>query len=105
MTSAEIVEMYEDGELTHGEALDQIADLAGEGDIAETLRALPLMWRKEVELHIFYMFDNGIDSDDYIHIGRDTPDLDLRRRRIAALRAWIAIKRGSAPLPRDDEDA
>ncbi len=105
MTSKEVIDMYEDGELTQGEALEKLSDLAAAGDVQTSLGLLPLMWRKEVELYIFYMYDNDIDSDDYIYIGRDEPDLVLRRRNITALRAWIASKKLTEPFTRGASDA
>lgn len=93
MTAEEIIETYEGGLLTLRGALERIATLAAAGDIELSLGSLPLVWRKDVELYIFDMYDNDADSDDFISIGDPEPDLDLQRKRIAALRAWIAIRR------------
>jgi hypothetical protein len=93
MTGEEIIEMYEGGLLTLRGTLERIAALAAADDIDRILSSLPLVWRKDVELYIFDMYDNDADSDDFISIGDPEPDLDLRRKRIAALRAWIALRR------------
>lgn len=101
MTGKEIIELYEDGMWTLRGALEKIADDAASDDVEESLRALPLVWRKEVELYIFDMYDNDIDSDDFIEIGIAEPDLALRRTTIAALRAWIARKKVTNSLPQE----
>jgi hypothetical protein len=77
---------------------------AAAGDVEANLRTLPLMWRKEVELYIFDLYDNDIDSDDFIYIGRDETDLVLRRDKIAALRAWIAKKKVTDSFTRDSPE-
>lgn len=97
----EVVEMYEDGLQGLRETFDMAADAAAQGDVESNLRTLPLMWRKDVELYIFSLYDNAIDSDDFIYIGSDEPDLDLRRKNIAALRAWIAKKKVTHSYMRD----
>jgi hypothetical protein len=90
VTVEEIIEMYEEGVLTKGETLERLADMAASGDVGRLLVSLSPVWRKDVELYIFNMYDNDVDSDDFIQFGDPDPDLDLRRRRIDALRAWIA---------------
>ena len=101
----EVVEMYEDGLQGLRETLDMAADAAARGDVESNLRTLPLMWRKDVELYIFYLYDNDIDSDDFIEIGNWEPDLELRRRKITALRVWIASKKAAEPFIRDASEA
>lgn len=101
MTGKEIIELYEDGMWTLRGALEKIADDAASDDVEEILRALPLVWRKEVELYIFDMYDNDIDSDDFFEIGNGEPDPELRRRIITALRAWIAKKKVTDSFTRD----
>jgi hypothetical protein len=93
MTWEEIIEEYTSGAFTLGEALDRLAELAAINRVDTFLNKLPIMWRKEVELHIFHMYDNEIDSDDFIDFGDPEPDLALRRKHITSLREWIAKKK------------
>jgi hypothetical protein len=67
-------------------------------------RHVPREAAQEVELYIFDLYDNDLDSDDFIYIGRDEPDLVLRRDKIAALRAWIAKKKVTEPFTRDSPE-
>jgi hypothetical protein len=101
VTWQEIINEYEEGLLTQRASLRRLAELAASGDVEQTLRCLPLEWRKDVELYIFKMYDNDIDSDDFIEIGIAEPDLALRRTTIAALRAWIARKKVTNSLPQE----
>lgn len=69
----EVVEMYEDGLQGLRETFDMAADAAAQGDVESNLRTLPLMWRKDVELYIFSLYDNAIDSDDSSTSGLMSP--------------------------------
>lgn len=102
MTCKEIIEMYEEGLQGLRQTLDMAADAAAVGDVEANLRSLPLTWRKEVELYIFYMYDNDRDSSEFFFIGHAEPDPALQRRTIKALRAWIARKRTTAPFLRSE---
>jgi hypothetical protein len=93
MTWEEVIEEYASGAFTQGEALDKLAELAAVNGVGAILGKLPLMWRKDLELHIFHMYDNETDSDDYIDFGDPEPDLALRRKNITVLRDWIAKKK------------
>lgn len=104
MTCKEIIESYEEGGMSLRETLFLATEAAVAEGIEASLQTLPLAWRKEVELHIFDTYDNEIDSDDFIYIGRDEPDLDLRRRKVTALRGWIAKKKVTDSFTRNSPE-
>ena len=103
MTCKEIVEMYEEGGVSLNETLYLATNALASGDVETILRSLSLIWRKELELHIFATYDNDIAPDDFIYLGRDEQDLAFRRKKIAVLRDWIAQRKASQPFVRDPQ--
>lgn len=93
MTSNEVIAEYDEGVWSKGDALSKISEIAVANGAEATIRALPEDWRKDLENWIFEVYDNDIDSDVFFSYHDPDPDLVLRRRHIAALRAWIATKK------------
>jgi hypothetical protein len=96
MTCDEIIAMYEEGNSSKGDALSQIARAVADSVVADMLRTLPESWQKEVKQWIFDIYDNDIDSDDFISFGDPDPDLQARRRQIGRLREWIRSEKRRA---------
>lgn len=91
MTSNEIIAEYEEGAMSKGDALSRLTDVAAADGVEATLRELPGGWREELESWIVRVYDNDIDSDDFLSFGDPEPDLVLRRRDIGVLREWIKM--------------
>ncbi len=93
MKSAEIVSWYDEGAFSKGDALSKLTDLAALKGVDATLQELPTEWRAELEGWIFEVYDNEVDSDDFLDFGDPAPDLAQRRKAIGVLREWIRARR------------
>lgn len=89
MKSTKITSWYDEGALSKGDALSKLADLAAIEGVDATLQELPTAWRAELEEWIFEVYDNEVDSDDFLDFGDPDPDLEQRRKAIGVLREWI----------------
>lgn len=105
-----VLEEYERGTYGLASAMSRAADLAAAGDVEWNLSALPLPWRKTLELDIFDWLDNDTATRDFLYLDTATsivpiePDWDERERVVATLRAWIARKKVSAAFRRESDE-
>ncbi len=93
MKSAKITSWYDEGAFSKGDALSKLADLAAMEGVDATLLELPMVWRAELEEWIFEVYDNEVDSDDFLDFGDPDPDLEQRRKVIGVLREWIGRRK------------
>jgi hypothetical protein len=99
MTREEIIAMYEGGELSKADALSQLTEVVANEGPEQALRGLSEPWRTDVEAWIFEVYDNDIDSDEFVSLGNPYPDLDARRVRVEKLRRWIDRMKNQSRLP------
>jgi hypothetical protein len=89
----DIIEAYDQGTYTHGDALNRILSLATQHPIEEIVASLPDPWRTDFLSWARRTFDNEIPLDEFVIISEGiTTDEDLRP--IAIIREWFRREKG-----------
>lgn len=93
----QILDEWDQGLLGRGELDAALIWTAGALGPDAVLPLLPPDMRECLRVAIFRTYDNDVPDDEFFWINQSPPDLEVSRRALEVLRAWIAEEKRRDP--------